>query len=82
MDEKMFTFEVTYRVGGTNHKMYVCAPTTEAAKYKLLGCQPNDGEDTEIDILKVKAVYSDHDAHLYGSSYGTPVEFSDIFEEE
>ena len=77
MGEKMYTFEVTYNVGGTTHKMYVCAPTTEAAKYKLLGCQPNDNETETIDILKVKAVYSDHDAHLYGDEYGTPVEFED-----
>ena len=79
MDEKIFTFEVTYCVGGTSHKMYVCAPTTESAKYKVLGCQPNDNEDAPIDILKVEAIYSDHDAQLYGSEYGTPIEFSDIF---
>lgn len=82
MDEMVFTFKVTYSVGGTTHKIYICAPTTEAAKYKLLACQPNDNETDTIDILKVEAVYSDQDAKTYGEVYGTPVEFADFFVEE
>ena len=81
MDEKIFTFEVTYRIGGTTHKIYICAPTTEAAKYKLLAFQENDNENGEIDIVGVKAVYSDADSSMYGEVYGTPVDFADLFEE-